>query len=154
MNKQQTLRMKLDYLIPMNWMTDFSKENGLKNEILANIVELNPTWVEEVVSNLEHKLTDVLHDFRGIYSEDEHFLPRISVEDVMGSFDEDGDAVDVEEVTFDKLWDLLLDEGFATEEEMRLVCNINGTNIESLNSILYSRTGYRSMKQYKEVGEC
>ena len=154
MNKQQTLRMKLDYLIPMNWMTDFSKENGLKNEILSNIVELNPTWVEEVVNNLEHKLTDVLHDFRGIYSEDEHFLPRISVEDVMGSFDEDGDAVDVEEVTFDKLWDLLLDEGFATEDEMRLVCNINGTNIESLNSILYSRTGYRSMKQYKEVGEC
>ena len=154
MNKQQTLRMKLDYLIPMNWMTDFSKENGLKNEILSNIVELNPTWVEEVVNNLEHKLTDVLHDFRGIYSEDEHFLPRISTEDVMGSFDENGDAVDVEEVTFDKLWDLLLDEGFATEEEMRLVCNINGTNIESLNSILYSRTGYRSMKQYKEVGEC
>ena len=154
MNKQQTLRMKLDYLIPMNWMTDFSKENGLKNEILSNIVELNPTWVEEVVNNLEHKLTDVLHDFRGIYSEDEHFLPRISTEDVMGSFDENGDAVDVEEVTFDKLWDLLLDEGFATEEEMRLVCNINGTNIESLNSILYSRSGYRSMKQYKEVGEC
>ena len=152
MNKQQTLRMKLDYLIPMNWMTDFSKENGLKNEILANIVELNPTWVEEVVNNLEHKLTDVLHDFRGIYSEDEHFLPRISTEDVMGSFDEDGDAV--EEVTIDILWDLLLDEGFATEDEMRLVCNINGTNIESLNSILYSRTGYRSMKQYKEVGEC
>ena len=95
MNKQQELRMKLDFLIPMNWMRDFSNQNGDKIDILSNVVELNPKWVEEVVNNLEYKLTDVLHDFRGIYSEDEHFLPRISTEDILGDFDENGDAVDV-----------------------------------------------------------
>ena len=43
----------------------------------------------------EHRLTDVLHDFRGIYADDEHFLPRIQAEDIIGDFDENGDAVDV-----------------------------------------------------------
>ena len=133
MNKQQELTMKLDYLIPMNWMTDFSKENGLKNEILANIVELNPTWVEEVVNNLEHKLSDVLHDFRGIYAEDEHFLPRISTE---------------KEYTFDEVWDYIIEHHIATENELRLVCNINGSSVDNLNEVIDVRTGYMDMEQH------
>ena len=86
MNKQQILRVRLDFTMPMNWMTDFSKENGathngdsvIKNEILAKVVELNSQWVEEVTNNREHSLNDIVHDFRGIFSEDEHFLPRIA----------------------------------------------------------------------------
>ena len=103
---------------------------------VGRVVELNPKWVIEVVNNLEHRLTDVLHDFKGIYAEDEHFLPRIQArvrfahisaeefncemcsksmdekehdfsdicddcreqddsEDIIGDFDENGDAVDV-----------------------------------------------------------
>tara|TARA_R110002167_G_scaffold9365_1_gene42761 strand:- start:619 stop:1200 length:582 start_codon:yes stop_codon:yes gene_type:complete len=78
MNKQQELKMRLDVLIPMKWMLDFSSnvEREAK-DILSNIIELNQEWVAEVVNNGELRLTDVLHDFRGIYSEDEHFLPRI-----------------------------------------------------------------------------
>ena len=89
MNKEQILRMRLDFAIPMNWMTDFSKENGathngdsvIKNEILAKVVELNPRWVEEVTNNNDHNLNDIVHDFRGILEEDEHFVPRIEIKE-------------------------------------------------------------------------
>jgi hypothetical protein len=79
MNKQDELRIRLEFLIPLKWMDDFSNQNGDKIDILSSIVESNPNWVEEVLEG-DYKLSDVLHDFRGIYSEDEHFLPRISLE--------------------------------------------------------------------------
>ena len=50
----------------------------------------------------------------------------------------------------DEIYDYLIDYGIATEEEISLVCSINGTNEDSLNSILYSRTGYRDIEQIKE----
>lgn len=78
MNKQQEeLAMRLDLLIPMKWISD---NYPINHHIFSKMVELNVEWVEEVVNNGNHRLTDVLHDFRGIYSEDEHFLPRISTE--------------------------------------------------------------------------
>lgn len=49
-----------------------------------------------------------------------------------------------------ELWDFLIEEGIATDEEIRLVTNINGYNNKSLNDILEVRTGYRSIEQYKE----
>ena len=84
MNKQQELTIRIDMLIPTQWMsntfTDGLWDRDAHKEILSKVVELNPEWVEEVVSHGELKLSDVLHDFKGIYSEDEHFLPRISTE--------------------------------------------------------------------------
>ena len=50
-----------------------------------------------------------------------------------------------------ELWDFLVDYGVATEKEIGLVCSINGTNLDSLESILYSRTGYRDLEQIKEI---
>ena len=55
--------------------------------------------------------------------------------------------------TTDEIYDYLIDYGIATEEEISLVCSINGTNEDSLNSILYSRTGYRDIEQIKEEEE-
>tara|TARA_R110002012_G_scaffold60122_1_gene157236 strand:+ start:240 stop:413 length:174 start_codon:yes stop_codon:yes gene_type:complete len=49
-----------------------------------------------------------------------------------------------------KIYDYLIDYEIATEKEISLVCSINGTNEDSLNSILYSRTGYRDIEQIKE----
>lgn len=46
-----------------------------------------------------------------------------------------------------ELLDYLLDYNIATEEEVSLVCNIHGMNLESLEDILYVRTGYRSLAQ-------
>tara|TARA_B100000575_G_C22896183_1_gene521261 strand:+ start:55 stop:231 length:177 start_codon:yes stop_codon:yes gene_type:complete len=50
-----------------------------------------------------------------------------------------------------ELNDYLIDFNIATEEEIRLVTSINGYNLESLESILYSRTGYRNLEQIKEM---
>ena len=52
-----------------------------------------------------------------------------------------------------EIWDYIVEIGIATEDELRLVTSINGTNEDSLNSVLYSRTGYRSLEQLTEMGE-
>ena len=89
---------RLNFVMPMNfflsedWQLNFGVDGSTA---IGRVVELNPEWAIEVVNNGELKLSDVLHDFRGIYSEDEHFLPRIQAEDILGDFDENGDAVDV-----------------------------------------------------------
>ena len=49
--------------------------------------------------------------------------------------------------TTDQIHDTLIELGIATEEEIALVTSINGTNEESYNDILFSRTGYRSLEQ-------
>ena len=139
MNKQDELRIRLEFLIPLKWMDDFSTQNGDKTDILSSVVELNPEWVEEVLEG-DYKLSDVLHDFKGIYAEDEHFLPRIQ-----------SDAVDVKEHTFDEVWDNIIEYGIATEDELRLVCHINGNKIESLNDVLEVRTPYKDWSQYKSM---
>ena len=53
----------------------------------------------------------------------------------------------------DELYDYLVDCGIATEDEISLVTSINGYNLETLNSILFSRTAYRSLEQIKESEE-
>ena len=45
------------------------------------------------------------------------------------------------------LWDELVNLGIATDEELKLVTCINGYTEETLNDILYARTGYRSIEQ-------
>lgn len=47
-----------------------------------------------------------------------------------------------------KVADIIIDYGIATEDEVQLVCKINGWNIESLNSIILARTGYRDIDSY------
>ena len=50
---------------------------------------------------------------------------------------------------FNQIFDDVL--SIATVEEIRLVCNINGRNIESLESIIYTRVGYRTYDQWVEM---
>ena len=50
----------------------------------------------------------------------------------------------------EKLWDYIVETGIATEEELKLVTCINGYNEDTLNSVIYARTGYRSMEQIEE----
>jgi len=50
----------------------------------------------------------------------------------------------------EEIYDYLVDFGIATEKEISLVTSINGTNEDSLNAILYSRTGYRDVEQLQE----
>jgi len=52
---------------------------------------------------------------------------------------------------YNELYDYLIDTYIATKEEITLVECINGTSVETLNDILYVRTGYRDLEQIKEV---
>jgi hypothetical protein len=49
------------------------------------------------------------------------------------------------------LHDYLLEYGYAKEEEISLVTSIMGYNLEALEGILYSRTGYRTLEQIKDM---
>lgn len=51
------------------------------------------------------------------------------------------------------LWDDMVEFGIATEEEIGLVCAINGTRLDVLELILFVRTGYRSWDQLMEEFE-
>lgn len=51
------------------------------------------------------------------------------------------------------LYDYLLETGTCTKDELALLTSINGTNIDTLESALYSRTGYRSLEQITEAEE-
>lgn len=51
----------------------------------------------------------------------------------------------------EKLYDYLLEMNICTEDELMLVTSINGTNLNTLEDILYSRTGYRSLEQIQEL---
>ena len=48
---------------------------------------------------------------------------------------------------FEEFYDYLVDYEVATEDEISLVCCINGYSVESLEGILYARLGLRSLEQ-------
>lgn len=54
------------------------------------------------------------------------------------------------ELTNDQIWNYLLETGIATNEELVLITSINGMNEDSLNDVLYARTGYRSVEQMED----
>lgn len=47
-------------------------------------------------------------------------------------------------------WQKIIDYMIATEDELQLVTNINGYNMEALNDVIYCRTGYHDIEQYEE----
>lgn len=49
-------------------------------------------------------------------------------------------------------WDFILTNDIATEDELRLVTDINGYNEQSFLDILYARTGLRSIEQAYDEG--
>lgn len=51
----------------------------------------------------------------------------------------------------EELWDFLVNCGIATEEELQLVTNINGYSVDTLQDVIYARTGYRDIDQYREA---
>ena len=49
-----------------------------------------------------------------------------------------------------RVWDYIINNGIATEDELQLVTDINGYSVDTLNDVLYARTGYRNIDQIKE----
>ena len=50
------------------------------------------------------------------------------------------------------LLDFIVDNNIATDDEVRLVSDINGFNEETMTDIIYARTGLRSYEQCKDEG--
>ena len=50
------------------------------------------------------------------------------------------------------LWNFIVDNNIATDNEVLLVSDINGWNEETMTDIIYSRTGLRSYDQCKDEG--
>lgn len=48
-----------------------------------------------------------------------------------------------------EIWDFIVETGIANEEELSLITCINGYNKETLNDVIYARTGYRDVEQIK-----
>ncbi len=55
------------------------------------------------------------------------------------------DFYDINEV-----YNYLVDNSYFTNEELRLITDINGFNLETLNDCLYARYGYRDLEQLLE----
>lgn len=51
------------------------------------------------------------------------------------------------------IWDTMVELGIATEAELGLATALCGITEETLNSVLYIRTGYRSIEQMLEEEE-
>lgn len=47
----------------------------------------------------------------------------------------------------DDVFNFLIDYTYFTEDELLLIINILGRNVESLNKAIYVRTGYRDIDQ-------
>lgn len=48
------------------------------------------------------------------------------------------------------VYNYLVESGIATESELDLITSINGMNIETLNDVIYVRTGYSTYEQLME----
>ena len=48
--------------------------------------------------------------------------------------------------------DFIIENNIATEDEVRLVSDINGLNEETMTDIIYAKTGLRSYEQCKDEG--
>lgn len=53
-------------------------------------------------------------------------------------------------MNLDELWNKIIEREIATEAELQLVTDINGYNEETLNDVIYARTGYRNIEQVEE----
>lgn len=55
------------------------------------------------------------------------------------------------ELTTEQIWDYILESGIATEDELVLITSIDGMSEDTLNDVLYARTGYRSVEQMMDL---
>lgn len=51
---------------------------------------------------------------------------------------------------FDQIFDYLTENQFFTDDELNLLCCINGHRVETLNDAIYARYGFRDFESFKE----
>ena len=50
----------------------------------------------------------------------------------------------------ERIWDYLIDNAIATEEELQLVTDVAGYSVRTLEDVIYARTGYNDLEQLME----
>lgn len=55
--------------------------------------------------------------------------------------------------TVEEIWDIIVESTIATEKELCLITDINGYSIQSLNDVIYARTGYQNIEQFLDEDE-
>lgn len=53
-------------------------------------------------------------------------------------------------MTIEEMWDVLIEDGIATDPELQLVTSLIGYREDVLEDVLYARTGYRDFAQFTE----
>lgn len=56
----------------------------------------------------------------------------------------------METLTIEQTWNYIIEAIIATDDELKLITSINGYNIDTLNDVIYVRTGYRNIEQLKD----
>lgn len=49
-----------------------------------------------------------------------------------------------------EIWNMIVEYGIATDEELQLLTCINGYTEEALNDVIYVRTGFHDIEQFLE----
>ena len=47
-----------------------------------------------------------------------------------------------------EIYNTLVERGIATEDELNLITDINGYSVETLNDVIYARTGCRCIEDF------
>lgn len=50
----------------------------------------------------------------------------------------------------ERIWEYLIENEIATEEELRLVTDVAGYSDETMEAIIYAKTGYNDLEQLME----
>lgn len=53
-------------------------------------------------------------------------------------------------MSVDEAWDYLIETGLASEDTLRVVTNINGYSLDTLESVLYATAGYHKFSQMED----
>ena len=53
-------------------------------------------------------------------------------------------------LSVDRIWEIMVEYGIATDDEIELVTYINGYSRNTLNDIIEVRTGYQNIEQWAE----
>ncbi|NCU31643.1 MAG: hypothetical protein EOM23_01610 [Candidatus Moranbacteria bacterium] len=143
-------------------MVEIEQKYGDFFEINFRFESANIT-LEEMEENYNEYLQENEDDDRTDEKVDEKvdLLIEALLDEIMQNYDDDDDDLeddyddeydddDDEEISVYDMTEFLINYNIATEEEIELVANINGDTIETLNDILYARTGYRDYAQYRE----
>lgn len=51
---------------------------------------------------------------------------------------------------FENAYDYIIEMGITTQEAINLVCDINGSSLDTINDIIYATQGYNTLQQYLE----